>query len=184
MTSRPYIFVTSKKIDGLRSVDELRESIRWGHSQSLWHTIRGKADTDCKNAPLTSASDIPGREAIQIRHANPDWTIVNAAGQRVQQAAIAALITGKTKYRDSALRQMNVLFDRDIWPHWRDQAPSHQKYDADLRTGMLSITSVHRTVVYRSRKTSIPNRSCTKTRCQTCILGACSVSQNDRAQPR
>lgn len=134
---RPHIFVTAEKTGDLRSVDELREGIRTGHAKTLWEAIRSQADADCSTDPLIPSSVIPGREDVHIRHANRDWTICNAAGQRVQTAAIAALITSDTKYRDSALRQMDALFDRSIWPEWRDQAPSHQRFDADLRTGML-----------------------------------------------
>jgi hypothetical protein len=132
---RPHIFVTEDKIDGLRSVDELREGIRQGHAKSLWETILNLAEADCQRNPITPSSDFPGREKIHIQYANPDWTVVNAAGAWVQTAALAALITGHGKYRDNALRQMETLFDRTHWPIWRDHA--HKNHEADLRTGML-----------------------------------------------
>ena len=132
---RPHIFVTENKIDGLRSVDELRESIRHGHAKTLWETILNQAEINCQRDPLTPSSDFPGREKIHIQYANPDWTVVNAAGAWVQTAALSALITGNSKYRDNALRQMETLFDRTQWPIWRDHA--HKSHEADLRTGML-----------------------------------------------
>ena len=132
---RPHIFVTDKKIDGLRSVDELRQSIHEGHAKALWETIQNQANTDCARDPITPVSDFPGREKVHIQYANPDWTVVNAAGMWVQTAALSALITGDAKYKDNALRQMEVLFDRTQWPIWRDQA--HTAHEADLRTGML-----------------------------------------------
>lgn len=133
---RPHIFVTEDKIDGLRSVDELREGIREGHAKTLWENILTQANADCHREPLVPHSDFEGREKVHIQYANPDWTVVNAAGMWVQTAALAALITGDGKYRDNALRQMEVLFDHAQWPMWRDQA--HTDYEADLRTGMLS----------------------------------------------
>lgn len=132
---RPHIFVTEDKIDGLRSVEELRSGLRHGHAKTLWHTIQTQANDNCQRAPLNPSSDFPGREKIHIQYANPDWTVVNAAGQWVQTAALAALVTGDSKYRDSALRQMETLFDDTQWPKWCDKA--HTAHDADLRTGML-----------------------------------------------
>lgn len=133
---RPHIFVTEEKIDGLRSVEELQKGIQIGHAKTLWETLLNQANANSQRAPLTPRSDFKGREKIHIQYANPDWTVVNAAGQWVQTAALCALITGEGKYRDNALRQMEVLFDRTHWPKWRDQA--HKDYEADLRTGMLS----------------------------------------------
>ena len=132
---RPHIFVTEDKVDGLRSVEELREGIRHGHAKILWETILHQAVADCQRDPITPSSDFPGREKIHIQYANPDWTVVNAAGAWVQTAALAALITGDGKYRDNALRQMEILFDHTHWPRWRDKA--HTQNEADLRTGML-----------------------------------------------
>lgn len=133
---RPHIFVTDQKIDGLKSVEEVQEGIRSGYSRTLWETIRLLADDDLKKRPLLPSHSIPGRHETEVRHLNRDWTIVNAAGQWVQRAALSNLITGDPRYRNNALRQLEILFDPKSWPEWRDLA--HQNTEADLRTGMLS----------------------------------------------
>ena len=57
---RPHIFVTAEKIGDLRSVNEVREGIRFGHAKVLWETIRDQANADCGADPLTLTSEIPG----------------------------------------------------------------------------------------------------------------------------
>ncbi len=36
---RPHIFFTAEKIDGLRSVEEVKTGIRAGHLKPLWETM-------------------------------------------------------------------------------------------------------------------------------------------------
>jgi hypothetical protein len=70
------------------------------------------------------------------KHANPDYIIVQTSADRIMTCALAALITGESRYQADALQQMDALFDPIHWPEWRDMA--HQSVAADLRTGQLS----------------------------------------------
>ena len=135
-TKRPHVFVTAEKVDGLRSVSELREAVKSGHAKQFWDEIRVEAEHDLTAEPLLPTSVVPGRPASEAKLANSDWWICHLAGQRVLRASLVQLITGDTAYRDSALRQMEAILDSERWPDWRDQAHRHHK--ADLRTGMLS----------------------------------------------
>lgn len=132
----PHIFVTAEKIEGLRSVEDVRRGIRSGHSKALWEQLVRLADTEADLAPYTPTSDLPGRGEVNIRRKNPDWGLVNAVCQRIQRAALAYLITEKQVYRGDVLRQMASLFDTKVWPDWRDQA--HPRTEVDLRAGALS----------------------------------------------
>ena len=133
---RPSLFITAEPLDGLRSLESVRKAIRHGHSRNLWKQLRERADQDCRQDPLLPGSVFPGRDPVQARHANPDYTVCRAVGQRLLTGALAALLTGETDYRDTVIRQLEVLFNPDAWPAWRDQA--HPQNPADLRTGMLA----------------------------------------------
>ena len=133
---RPRIFVTGEKAQGLRSLEELRRSLRSGHPKVLWDEIVAGAEADAGTEPIVPSTMTPGRDRVQAQEANRDWVVCNAAGQRVMRAALVALVTGESRYRYEALRQMAVLFDREQWPEWSDLA--HTGTPADLRTGMLS----------------------------------------------
>jgi len=50
-TKRPHVFVTAEKVDGLRSVGELREAVRSGYAKQLWDEIREQAEQDLNAAP-------------------------------------------------------------------------------------------------------------------------------------
>ena len=132
---RPHIFVTAEKIEGLRSVEEVKAGIRAGHLKALWETLCERADADSKKPPFVPTDPLPERTETDVRHANRDWPLVNAVGRRVQRAALAYLIGGEVRYKEDALRQYAALFDPECWPEWRDLA--HPKTEADLRTGML-----------------------------------------------
>jgi len=133
---RPRIFVTEDKIDGLRSLEEVREAITHGRTKELWCRLLEAVERQMTEAPLVPESTFPGRDKDQTRHANRDYGVVHAAGDRVMCAAFAALVSGDTRYRDAALEQMAALFDENQWPEWRDL--SHQWVTADLRTGQLT----------------------------------------------
>lgn len=129
------MLVTEQKIEGLRSLDDVRRTITSGRAQQMWETMVAKVEEDLQTPPLVPGSAFPGRDKDQVRHANRDYTVVNAAGDRVMCAALATLLTGDDRYRDCALEQMATLFDEAQWPEWRDLA--HQSVTADLRTGQL-----------------------------------------------
>ena len=131
----PHLFVTAEKTDGLCSVDDLRRRVASGHSGRMWETIMASTDADRRRPPLLPASALPGRSKTQIDSQNRDWTVCEAAGQRVLRAALASLVTGEPRYRDAALTQARSLFEASEWEDWRDKA--HQSLPADLRTGTL-----------------------------------------------
>ncbi len=133
---RPSLFITAEPLDGLRSLESVRNAIRRGHSRNLWKQLREKADRDRRKDPLLPGSVFPGRDPVQAGHANPDYTVCHAVGQRLLTGAFAALITGEADYRECVIRQLEILFDPASWPAWRDQA--HPGNPADLRTGMLA----------------------------------------------
>ena len=107
----PRIYLTGGKLNGLRNLDEVRNSITTGHARDSWNRILAGTDADIGAVPLIPSSVFPGRNLPAAKHDNPDWTICNAAGQRILRAALANLITGKEKYKTVALRQMEALFD-------------------------------------------------------------------------
>lgn len=133
--TRPSVYVTRDKVQGLRSVDEVQEAVKKGYAKQVWERILAEVEADLKREPLLPTSMTPGRRRTDAAKGNPDWLICHQAGQRVQRAALACLLTDDTRYRDEALRQMAVLFDLEAWPQWRDMA---HRPPADLRTGMLS----------------------------------------------
>jgi len=133
---RPHIYITRDAVQGLRSVEDVRQSIRGGHARQLWEDLLSGAEADLDAEVLTPASMFPGRAEDQARHANCDYVVCTAAGRRVLRAALVNLLTGRSEFRDAAMRQMEALFDPSRWPIWRDQAHGHNA--ADLRTGRLS----------------------------------------------
>ncbi len=136
--SHPRLLLTKEPAEGYRSVHELREAIKEGHSRSLWQQIKAIADKAVNSEPLTAFSPMEGRSEEDIKQGNREYTITNAAGQRVLACALSSLLTGEEQYREAALLQVEVLFDEDAWPEWQDIY--HRKVhnlDADLRTGML-----------------------------------------------
>lgn len=135
---RPRIFVTGQGRDKLRGLEELRASVQQGQAKEIFEELRAEAEQDISAEPLTPHSMVPGRLEQQAKQGNRDYTICDAAGQRVLRAALMSLVTGEERYRDEALRQMKALFDPQIWPRWRDMTKAHERYEADLRTGMLT----------------------------------------------
>jgi len=136
VTMRPHLLITREKRQALRSVTDVRRAITQGHSKDLWDTLRRRSDACKGQAPLLPTDMFPGRDPLMAKHSNPDYVIVQAAADRVTDSALAALLTGDEGYRDTALTQMEALFDEALWPEWRDLA--HQFVAADLRTGQLS----------------------------------------------
>jgi len=119
---RPHLLITAEKVEGLRSVQELRESVKTGHGRLLWQDLKALADEDLKAAPLAGA----------YRSFPP----VNATVQRVLRHALAFLITEQETYRDAALAQIEATFDPKLWKNWLDQA-APKNWTTGLRVGML-----------------------------------------------
>jgi hypothetical protein len=137
--THPTLFLGEAPGPGRRSIAGLRAAIDGappgGFVERLWATVRSGAEASVGTAPLLPGTDIPGRDAEQIKHANPDNYICMAVAQRLLRDALVFLITGEERFRQDALTQLATIFDARRWPHWRDFA--HARYAADLRTGQL-----------------------------------------------
>lgn len=134
---RPHIFVTKEKSDGLRSLSELRQAIGSGHSRMLWERVLAAAENATRSDPFVPSSPLPHRAVENTAHANRDYTICKAAGDRILDSALAWLVTEDERFARSALIQIETLYDDSLWPDWRDQA--HPTHPADLRTGQLGL---------------------------------------------
>ncbi len=123
---RPWIFVTGEKVEGLRSLEEVRSGIREGHAAELWKQTLAKVEEEMKQEPIA-----PGE-------GNRNFHIVATTANRITDAALVALITDERRYADAALLQIWALFDREQWPEWADKAHLQVGLKADLRHGQLA----------------------------------------------
>lgn len=123
-TPRPHLLVAAEKAPGLRTVDELRASVRTGHGRLLWTDLQARADADLKKPPLAGGSR--------------NYQIVNATATRVLRHALASLVTERSDYRAAALAQIRVTFDSSQWTDWRDAAAPKQ-WHTGLRMGQLAL---------------------------------------------
>ncbi len=123
---RPWIFVTGEKIEGLRSLEEVRIGIREGHAAELWKQLLAKVEKEMKQEPIA-----PGE-------GNRNFHVVATTANRITDAALVALVTGERRYGDAALRQIETLFDPEQWPEWADKAHIQVGLKADLRHGQLA----------------------------------------------
>ncbi len=138
-TRHPHIFLTSEEKEGLRSIAEIRESIKHGYPRKIWEKIREECEKEQNSEALNAKSIFPGRYLAGAKLNNPDYTICKASGQRILRNALALLLTEEDRYRKVALEQMWALFDEDIWPDWIDQSSLRFGHPAGLRTGQLSL---------------------------------------------
>lgn len=132
----PHLLLTASPVAGLRSLEDVRAGIAsHPHAAALWAEIRAAAEGDLDAPALVPTSHVPLRSPAQAAAGNRDYTIVHAAGQRVLHSALVSLVTGDARFRATAMRQLESLFDDRAWPIWRDLA--HPQNPADLRTGAL-----------------------------------------------
>jgi len=123
---RPHLLVTAQKVEGLRSVEELRRLVKSGHGQVLWNEIRRRADADLGEEPLWVK---PGDRWL--------FPLCDRTATRVMRHALAFVITGKEAYKDAALEQMETTFDTEKWPaQWREPGQA-ANLPAGLRLGQL-----------------------------------------------
>jgi hypothetical protein len=138
-TARPYLLWRADPTGKLRTVAAVRASVeRPGLAQQIWQAIQAECKKETNTDALTCRSLIPGRMPVMAQQNNPDYTICHAAGQRILRNALALQITGEVQYKQTALAQLEALFDESVWPDWIDQAHLRFNLPADLRTGMLS----------------------------------------------
>ena len=126
VTTRPWMFVTAEKIDGLRSLGEVRSAIRDGHAAGLWKQLLAKVEKEMAQAPYAA------------KQRNRSFNVVATTANRITDAALVALVTGERRYADAALRQIDVLFDSEQWPAWADKAHIQVGLKADLRHGQFA----------------------------------------------
>lgn len=137
---RPHILLTDDAESGMPTRVELaRRWARSGPARTLWESILAAAMADLTAPPIDVHTLLPKRSAEDVRRGNREYIVVDAAGQRVVQAALAAALSGERRFAESALRQMDCLFDPSAWPEWQDIFHREKLgYDADLRTGQLA----------------------------------------------
>lgn len=136
--THPSIFLTGSQVRGLRSVSDVRKSIRAGLPKQLWDSLIAKAESEVGASPLLPTSMVQDRPAIQAEKQNLDYYICFEIGQRITRNALAYLISEDERYRDTAWLQMQTIFDEETFPDWIDQAHMQFGLPAGLRTGMLS----------------------------------------------
>lgn len=136
----PHILVSAQPDAAAVHVDQLRHASRTaGPRQRLWEQVHAVAQQTRDAEPITPFDALPGRSPADIRKGNRDYLVVDAAGQRVVCAALAALITQDASFAQAALRQMACLFDTSVWAEWQDIFHRERfDLDADLRTGQLA----------------------------------------------
>ncbi|MBT3275975.1 MAG: hypothetical protein HN368_22695, partial [Spirochaetales bacterium] len=133
--NHPKLLLTEKKTADLRSVDEVRSSLTNPKVRKIWDILLSQAQADLTAPPYTPATMVPDRIEAQAEAANRDYVIVHAAASRIQRAALVGLLTGESRFKEEAIRQLECIYDDSIWPDWRDMAHLHT--EADLRTGQF-----------------------------------------------
>tara|TARA_Y100001934_G_scaffold280773_1_gene388415 strand:- start:305 stop:2332 length:2028 start_codon:yes stop_codon:yes gene_type:complete len=125
--NHPYLLVTAKPVQGLRSLEAVRKDIRKGRSAKLWVELLANVERDIKK-PLIVAGN---------KH-NRSYNFVALTCNRIADAALVALITNERRYAQASLAQIEVLFDTEKWPEWSDQAHLDAGLKSDLRHGQFA----------------------------------------------
>ena len=106
---RPYLLTTAQKVEGLRSVQELRRLVKTGQGQLLWKELKRRADRDL------------ARDPISVEYDNWMFMEYEKTAARVMRHALAFVVTGDETYKNKAFEQIEVAFDPNKWPkHWRE----------------------------------------------------------------
>ena len=136
--THPFIYLTDSASPGLRSIADVKQSVTSGLSKEMWDRLLEKADSEIDTKSLVASSMVPHRASEQAASENLDYYICYEIGQRITRNALAYLVTGDVRYRDTAWRQMSTIFDANQFPDWIDQAHLQFGLPAGLRTGMLA----------------------------------------------
>ena len=137
MTDRPRLFLASKSVNGLRTVDDLRRDIASGDSQEMWAQLLALAEQAIIDGPVEIDADLPSRRPVNRTAHNPDALVCVAAGEQLMRAALAHLVTGRNEFKVSAMAQLEVLYNPERLPDWVDH--SHLRFcNVDLRTGTFA----------------------------------------------
>ena len=141
-TEKPHrsILLSPDKISGLRGLARLKDGPEEREvPRRLMEGILADADSALEEEPITVFTPLPGRSPEDLRQGNPEYIVVNAAGQRVLRFALACALGEERRYADAALAQVECLFDPSAWPEWQDLYHRRSlNLDADLRTGQLA----------------------------------------------
>lgn len=138
MLSHPRLFISSTATKGLRTVDDIKQATHSGWSQSNWQSVLAAAEKAVIKGPVQIDDELPDRVQSMVDQKNPDYVVCEAVGQQLLRAALAHLLTGRPEFKQSAMDQLKVIYDPELWPDWIDQGHLEFEYPADLRTGMLS----------------------------------------------
>lgn len=127
------MFVTATPVEGLRSIDDVRQGIQTGHGKYLWDELRSGVDAGLDSPVISPMVEENGVRVL----GNRPFTLVAKAANRILDTALVGLVLEERKYVDGALRQIMALFDEAQWPEWSDQAHINVGLNADLRHGQL-----------------------------------------------
>ena len=136
---RPRMFITAEKMDGLRSLEEVRNNIVEGHAAQLWNELLKKVDREKAQDAWTPKTPLPQRSAKQIKHANREYELVALTAHRILDASLVALIKNDRTYADAALQQIEAIFDEIHWPEIEDITHLAHGDHCSLRSGQLSL---------------------------------------------
>lgn len=139
--SFPSIFLVKHKTPGFQSVEDLRDMDTEGHQAVLWRELEAQTTEDLKIPYLDPTVDFPGRSPVHLKHKNVSFDMAGGLGDRLFRLSLMFLITEETKYKDLLMRQIEVLYDEDLWPMWCDQAHVRPgEPDVDIRTFRISMS--------------------------------------------
>ncbi|MDP6775646.1 MAG: hypothetical protein QGI83_02655, partial [Candidatus Latescibacteria bacterium] len=132
---KPSLFVTAEKVEGLRSVDEVRAFVETDVGQSIWNPMLEYLHGFMAYPPFTPKTPLEGRDPKFIDMEENDHTLSFATGQRVLCDALVHLVTGETRYRDDAVAQLLCTLDEEVWPEWRHGVNAQKGIGVDHRVG-------------------------------------------------
>ena len=120
------MLVTARPVDGLRSVDDVRRDIQHGWSANLWKQLVEKVEREIREPPIAAGQQ------------NRSYLLVARTCNRIMDTALVALISNDRQYAESALQQIEALFDERMWPDWADKAHLQAGLNSDLRHGQFA----------------------------------------------